>query len=79
MDTGIGDRENTGWHLQPATKVCTRRSDGRTTRPAPKSNQPESARVSQRDSDLLTVLLSHTTSMPAGHVGTKSEEEMWHA
>ena len=22
MDTGIGDRENTGRHLHPATKVC---------------------------------------------------------
>ena len=24
MDTGIGDKENTGRHLQPATKVCAR-------------------------------------------------------
>ena len=45
MDTGIGDRENTGRHLHPATKVCIRRSDGRTNRPAPKTNQPESARL----------------------------------
>ena len=47
MGTGIGDRENTGRHLHPATKICTRRSDGRTNRLAPKSNQPESARVSE--------------------------------
>ena len=24
MDTGIRDRENTGQHLHPATKVCAR-------------------------------------------------------
>ena len=24
MDTGIGDRENTGQRLRPATKVCVR-------------------------------------------------------
>ena len=47
MDTGIGDRENTGWHLHPATNVCARRSNGRTNRPALKCNQPESARVSE--------------------------------
>ena len=29
MDTGIGDRENTGQHLHPATKVCARNQTAR--------------------------------------------------
>ena len=31
MDTGKGDRENTGWHLHPATKVCVRDQTARPT------------------------------------------------
>ena len=74
MDTGIGDRENTGQHQHPATKVCVR---DQMAGPTDQHQSPISQ--SQQDSDLLTVLLRHTTSMPAGHVGTTSEGEMWHA
>ena len=31
MDTDIGDRENTGRHLHPATKVCARDQTARPT------------------------------------------------
>ena len=31
MDTGIVDRENTGRHLHPATKVCVRDQMARPT------------------------------------------------
>ena len=53
MDTGIGDRENTGRHLNPATKVCTKRSDGKTIRPTPKCI--ETISQSQRGFDLSEI------------------------
>ena len=43
MDTGIGDRENAGWHLHQATKVCVRDQMAR----PPDQHQSVSKTISQ--------------------------------
>ena len=51
MDTGIGDRVNTGQHLQPATKVCVRDQTARQTdqhQQVYRNNQPESERLQSK-------------------------------
>ena len=48
MDTGIGDRENTGQHLHLTTKVCVRDQMARPPdqhQQVYRNNQPESERL----------------------------------